>query len=459
MADEPDRDDDADDLLDALRDLFAGGGQVDPARLAGLPGMPSDPALVSRLIQQLQQALEHSGDGIDWGLALEQATLLAGRSAVPATPGEHSAFEQALHVASLWLDEATDIASLTAAPALLTRAGWAEATMPVWTQLAEPVATSIADALTEVVDDQLGDQLEGGIPGMAGLPGLPPGVDPASMLRNVGGTLFAMQLGQVVGQLATEAVSGGDVGIPLLDGESRQAALVPQNVDAFGAGLDIPIDEVRLYLAVRELAHARLFRQARWLRLQLLTQIADFARGIHVDTERITELAEQFDPSNPEELRAAVTNGAFLPEKTEEQKLALSRLETMLALIEGWVDVVTAQATSRLPKGGAIAESVRRRRATGGPAEQAFATLVGLELRPRRLREAAAMWQAVADAAGPAARDALWAHPDVLPGDADIDDPAALVARVTGGEPEPDDVDRALEELLGDESGDRPHEE
>jgi putative hydrolase len=278
-------------------------------------------------------------------------------------------------------------------------------------------------------------------------------------MRNVGGTLFAMQLGQVVGQLATEVVSGGDVGIPLLDGEQRQAALVAQNIDTFASGLDIAIVEVRLYLAVRELAHARLFRHAKWVRLHLLTQITDFARGIRIDTDRLEQLAADFDPSNPEELRAAVTSGALIPPKSDEQLAALARLETMLALVEGWVDVVTAAATARLPKSIAIAETVRRRRAAGGPAESAFATLVGLELRPRRLREAAAMWQAVQDAVGAEARDSLWAHPDILPTDADIDDPTALVARLQGGTPEPDDVDQALEDLLNDESGDRPHEE
>ena len=246
-----------DDFREMLREFLAGNTELDPAKLASAAGLPDDPEMVQRLIGQLQQALQNSGDGINWGLALEQARGLAARSAVPSTPAERSALEQALHVAALWLDEATSIAELTVEPALLTRAGWAEATMPVWTQLAEPVATSIADALTGVLEEQAPEELAG-MMGNAG-----------QLMRNIGGTLFAMQLGQVVGQLADEVVSGGDVGIPLLDGEHRQAALVAQNVDAFGAGLDIPIDEVRLYLAVRELAHARLFRHAKWLRLHL----------------------------------------------------------------------------------------------------------------------------------------------------------------------------------------------
>ena len=440
-------DDPGEEFRDMLRDFLAGNSDLDPSQLASAAGLPADPELVKRLIGQLQQALQNSGDGINWALAREQATALAARSAVAATPGEVSALEQALHVASLWLDEATDIASLTTEPALLTRAGWAEATMPVWTQLAEPVADSIATALTRVLEEQAPEELAN----MLG--------DAGRVMRNVGGTLFAMQLGQVVGQLAQEVVSGGDVGIPLLDGDERQAALVPQNVDGFARGLEIPVDEVRLYLAVRELAHARLFRHAKWLRLHLLTQITDYARGIRIDTAPLEDLAADFDPQNPESLREALTSGKLIPPKTEEQLVALRRLETMLALVEGWVDVVTARATSRLPKSDAIAESVRRRRATGGPAESAFASLVGLELRPRRLREAAAMWEAVTDAVGADARDALWAHPDIVPGDADIDDPTLLIARLVGDEPAQDDVDRALQDLLDDTTGDRPHEE
>ena len=100
-----------------------------------------------------------------------------------------------------------------------------------------------------------------------------------------------------------ERASGGDIGIPLVD---EGATLIPQNVLAFGTDLDIPVSEVQLYLAVRELAHARLFRHAKWLRLQLMSSITEFARGIHIDTDRLEQLAEEFDPQNPEELRDAM---------------------------------------------------------------------------------------------------------------------------------------------------------
>ena len=442
---EDSREEPDDEFRDMLRDFLAGNTNIDPSKLAGAAGLPNDPELVAQLIAQLQSALQNSGEGINWGLALEQAKGLAARSTVVTLPAERTALEQAFHVASLWLDEATFVSQLTVEPKLMSRQEWVAATMPLWTQLAEPVATSIADSLTEVLQQNAPEEMSEMIEGAS------------QLMRNVGGTLFAMQLGQVVGQLSSEVVSGGDIGIPLLD--EQQAAILPQNVGAFGAGLDIPSDQVQLYLAVRELAHARLFRHAKWLRLQLISSITDFARGIRIDTDRLEELAADFDPNNPEELREAMTSGALIPPKTDDQLAALGRLETTLALIEGWVDVVTAQATSRLPRGDAIAETVKRRRASGGPAESAFATLVGLELRPRRLREAASMWQQLTDAVGAENRDELWSHPDVIPTGADIDDPTALIARITAGTPQPDDVDQAIEDLLNDNSSERPHED
>ncbi|WP_414693580.1 MULTISPECIES: zinc-dependent metalloprotease [unclassified Plantibacter] len=433
-----------DEFRDMLRELLSGNGSFDASQLAGAAGLPNDPASLAALMSQLQGAMQSNSDGINWDTSLQQAKTIAGDGAVDTTPEQRAAFEQAFHIASLWLADVTDVAELSAEPALYTRTRWATKTMPFWTQLAEPVATNIANALTGVLTERAPEELSSMI------------ANAGQLVRGIGGTLFALQLGQVVGQLSKEVVSGGDIGIPLLD--DNEAALVPQNVADFGEGLDIPSDQIQIYLAVRELAHARLFRHARWLRLQLISSITDFARGIRIDTGRLEELAEGFDPSNPEELRDAMTSGALIPARTEAQDASLARLETTLALIEGWVDVVTAAATTRLPRSAAIAETVRRRRAAGGPAEQALGALVGLELRPRRLREAAAMWQQVTDATGTAERDALWSHPDLVPSADDIDAPHALIARLQaearGERPEQDEMDLALEDLLRGEAHD-----
>ncbi len=436
---------DEEEFRELLRAFLEGRGDLDPARLASAAGLPDDPAMIGQLMSQLQRAMSSEGDGVNWTLAADQAAAIAGGGTIVTLPEERAAFERALQVADLWLDEATDLPQGSLPPGILSRREWAAATIGVWTQFAEPVAASIANALTHALNEAAPEEMAEMLPGAT------------RMVRNVGGTLFAMQLGGIVGRLAGEVLSGGDIGIPLLD--DGQAVVLPQNAADFGRSLELPLDQVELWVSVRELAHARLFRHARWLRLQLLTAIGAYSHDIRIDTDRLEEVVADFDPSNPETLRDALQSGALIPPPSEAQLQARHRLETTLALIEGWVDVVTASATKRLPTADAIAEAIRRRRASGGPAERALGVLAGLELRPRRLREAARMWQEVTDAVGPAARDALWSHPDLVPTDADIDDPAGLVARLLAGDPEPDEVDRAIEDLLGDDRGDRPVED
>lgn len=447
----PDDNTPEDDLQKMLRDILSGNipggtGSIDPAQLAGAAGLPNDPASIAALMNQLRGAMSNNGEGINWDLALRRAEEKASSAESAVTPADRAAFDQAFNIAALWLDEVIAVSEITVPPSLITRKQWVAQTMPVWTQLAEPVATSIADTLTDALGEQLPEEMRAML------------AQATPMMRSLSGTLFAMQLGEAVGELSTEVISGSDIGIPLL--AEQHASLLPQNVMEFGNDLDVSVDQVQIFLAVRELAHARLFRHARWLRLHLISAITSFAQGISVDASKLEDLASGFDPSNPEELRQAMVDGSLIPPKSEAQLAALANLETMLALIEGWVTVVTAAATHRLPGAVSIAEMVRRRRAAGGPAETAFATLVGLELRPRRQREAAAMWQAVTDAVGSEARDALWAHPDILPTSADLDDPQALVARLSaqaaGVEPELDEFDQALEALLRGDGPERP---
>ncbi|MFM6973782.1 MAG: zinc-dependent metalloprotease [Agromyces sp.] len=431
-----------------LREFLSGTGEVNPGQLAGAAGLPTDPASVAALMAQLQHALSQSEAGVNWTVAIQQGEQRAAASERQIEPSEREAFQQAATLAELWLDEATSFATTGTAPKLMTRRKWVSATMQVWTELAEPVATSVADALTKVMRDESPEEMQSMLDGAGAL------------LRNVGGTLFAMQLGNVVGQLGAEVVSGGDVGLPLL--EDGQSALVPQNIAQFGAELDVPQSEVALYLSVRELAHARVFRHARWLRLEFMSSLREFARGVHIDVSRLHDVADGFDPSHPEELQQALRDGSLIPPKTEAQLAALARLETTLALIEGWVDAVTNAATRRLPSASAIAESIRRRRATGGPAESAFSSLVGLEIRPRRLREAAEMWTKIGEELGLEARDALWQHPDGMPTASDIDQPEAIISRLSGtAERSAEDIafDEALDALLRGETPTEPSSE
>ncbi|HEY7717420.1 MAG TPA: zinc-dependent metalloprotease [Pedococcus sp.] len=448
--------------VEAMLSRLTGGQGLDPETAKMLEGMgldKIDPAMLQMMTAQVQAMFSGPADEpFNTALATDTArktVSAAGDRSV--SPAQAAQVDQAAKVAGLWLDEVTGFEAPGISTHAWSRAEWVEATMPTWRSLVEPVAEGVGRAIGTAMRTQLEQLGEGALPeGM-----LPPGVDPKAllgqmepMLARMSGSMFGLQVGQAVGTLAEETVSGTEIGLPLVGDQA--VALLPANVEAFADGLGVDLEQVRLYLAVREAARVRLFADVPWLGPQLLAAVRDYARDITIDTERIEQALQQVDPTDAEALQASLQDQLFRPDPSPAQKAALTRLETYLALVEGWVDVVTERATrDHLPQTAALGEAVRRRRATGGPAEKAFAGLVGLELRPRRLRDAANLWAALEARHGAAGRDAAWGHPDVAPTAADLDDPLGYVERA--GRPSSDDVDAALDQILreggGDEAG------
>ena len=409
-----------------------------PPGLLNLPGMPQDPQALQQMLSSVQQLLTTGGDGpVNWDLATQVARQAAAEGGDPSIgEAQQRRVAEALRTADLWLDRVCELPAATARTEAWSRAEWIENTLPVWKVVVEPVANSVGEAMATALTQQAPEEVQA-VLGNA----LP-------MMRKMGGTFFGAQLGQALGALSREVIGGGDIGLPLLP--AGRVALIPANLTEFGSGLGLEEDEVRLYLALREAAHARLVAGVPWLRAHLLAAVEEYARGIVIDTDRIEAAVREIDPNDPQSLQQALASDIFEPERTPVQQAALDRLETALALVEGWVDeIVDEAARHSLPHAAALRETVRRRRAVGGPAEHTFASLVGLELRPRRLREAAAVWAELTAVRGAAGRDALWQHPDITPGEAAFADPAGF-ARADQAK---DDVDAELAQMLDDDKG------
>ena len=405
--------------------------------MPGSPGNPGDGANPNQFADALRQfadLLSYSGGPVNWELAKNLARhAIAAKGDPSVLANERTAVTDAVRLADLWLDDVTTFPSGIRKIEAWSQSEWLEATFPVWSTLCDPIAAKAVDAMGSMVafdpsqlDSDVPAEMRAMLSGMGGLGAFAP------MMRQLGGAMLGGQIGTAVGELAADMASSTDIGLPL--GPEGTAALLPSGVTAFGEGLSVDISEVRLFLALREAAHHRLFGHVPWLRQHLLGAVEAYAAGISVDVSRLRDTLPELDMSNPEEaLREALSGeGLFRPEDTPQQKAALARLETALALVEGWVaTVVSAAAESRLVHAVALAEAIRRRRASGGPAERTFATLVGLELRPRMLREAAALWTGVTLARGADGRDALWAHPDLLPTSDDLENPDAFLTGTT----------------------------
>jgi putative hydrolase len=233
-------------------------------------------------------------------------------------------------------------------------------------------------------------------------------------MKLLGNTSFSMQLGQAAGNLSSEVLGSFDQGIALL--KSPAGALIPQNIKAYADSLEIDPAEVTAFVALHELAHARLFASVPWLMPCFEALIGKYARGISIDLDAMEEQLREANQMNPESIAGAVNLSNVGVNDTPEQRSALQSLENLLALVDGWVDCIVWRAgMAHLPHIEQLREMTRRQRAAGGPAELTFESLLGLQLRPRRLREASELWESITTTEGQDSRDAHWSHPDMLP--------------------------------------------
>lgn len=406
------------------------GGAAGGAGAAGLPDL-------GQLFSQIQFLMQPHEGPVNWDFALDIARKTVAQSPDP-TPSQkqRDAVADSVRLADHWLDDTTTFPSGVSSTAAWSRAEWVVGTTEVWKVLVEPIAESSVQALGGALPEEA-RAMSGPLLGILG--------------QAVGGML-ASQVGSGLGALAAEVLSVSDIGLPLA--APGKAALVPANVATFADGLDVSQDDVLLYLALREAAHQRLFAHVPWLRDHLIGAVADYARGIEINAagiqSRIEEQMRGIDPTNPESMQQLLEGGMFDIPRSPAQEAALQRLEVTLALVEGWVDEVVGQATAeRMPAAAKLQEAFRRRRAAGGPAEETFASLVGLELRPRRLRDASTLWGSLRTRQGVEARDGVWMHPDLLPTAADLDDPLGFREDATAlPELSDEDFDAELKKLL-----------
>ena len=399
-------------------------------------------------------------------------SFLAPHEVIPVGAQDQAQMNEALEIAEHWLDTATTFpATSSKTDCAWSRREWLDNSLAGWQKIVEPLAEGMASALgtvlTEMTQDLGGSTPEGmdsetsnevrdAIAENLGLPqGFPMGgftVDAINpLMRAFMGSLVATQLGLSVGGLALKVTGSHDVSLPLF--AKPGAHLIPQNVKEWAKDLDIEEREVAYFLALREAAAARLFDHTPWLSQYIQECMTQYGKGIRIDIESIQQQAEEamasgeLDINNPASINIAINQGMFMPEQTAQQSAALEKLEMALALIEGWVDnVVVIAAQDRLPSIISLQEMQRRSRVTNSPSQQLFASLLGLEVSPRKARECAHFWSELValgnlqGETGLEVRDHRWEDSALLPTIKDLADPAAFIRSTTV----PDDLSGLL---------------
>ena len=333
--------------------------------------------------------------------------FIASQGSQPLGTNDVTAVNNACEIADIWLNEATDFpATQSSATRAISRLDWVDETIPGWQATMEPLATGLSTAISKLLDEAIASQ---GSEYEESLSAAPVGAI-AGLLRSFIGTMIATQLGQAIGAIASTATGAHDVGLPIL--QPARSLLIPENIEKWGADTEIAKSEIYLFHAIREGAVARLFEHNPWIVSYIRSAIVEYGAGIRIDLEAIQRQAEeamQDMGTGEQSFTISLDSGIFTPEETPSQRAALEKLETVLALVDGWADdVTTLAAGDRIPSITALRELHRRKRATSAPAQQLFKTMLGLEVSPKLAREASAFWSRVREVRGVSARDQLW---------------------------------------------------
>lgn len=357
---------------------------------------------------------QNAGEAVNFEMALRMARQRVGDKAA-VSAGDKKAVEESVRLADLWLDDATSLPSAGSQAKAWNADDWLVETMPMWKRMVNPVAEHMNRAQLETMPEEAREMMG----------------PMANMMNQMNSMQFGMKLGHALGDIAQQALTGTDFGLPVAP--STITAILPKNITREAKGLEIPGQEVLVYAAAREAARQRLFTHVPWLVERLVSSVEEYAAGLVIDTSHLEEMTRSFnlesgDPQEIQELMQQLEGQDLSPRVSSTNAGATARLETLLALIEGWVDEVVNKALGeRIPSTPLLAEAWARRRATGGSAEQVFANIVGIELSAPRVREAADLWRRAEVAVGVQRRDQVWEHPDFLPLPEHLDNPAAFI--------------------------------
>jgi putative hydrolase len=353
------------------------------------------------LFSQMLEMFNQPGP-VNWKLAGEVTKQLSGEPE-PVDPWLAEEYRELTRLAQLKVGEGTDLPlgdALDADP--VDRATWARQNLQSFRYLVEPLAEKLGGSLAS-------GPLE-------------------ALLKPLGPALLGMQMGAMVGFLSHRVFGQFDAGLPTAD----QPALfmVVPNIESFARDEGLDPRQVRLWVALHEVAHQAEFAVP-WLLPHFLDLIEQYLAGLRVDQSGLMERFEAL--RDPEELQRILEDPSGLTGlvTTPEQRPILEAIQALMAFVEGYAEFVVGQVGAELlPDLESIRAGVRRRRAEPTESETMLDRLLGLEMSGEHYVIGAGFCDEVIRRWGEQALNAVWEQPENLPTLAELEDPVAWTARV-----------------------------
>ncbi|MEZ5376288.1 MAG: zinc-dependent metalloprotease [Acidimicrobiales bacterium] len=365
------------------------------------------------------------GNADPWQQAAQiaQAVASEGESEPNVEPKVRIALEDLARVALLYLAEVPGVAS---SPALhSTSVGVKPVTRAQWT-------TDSLDAYRQFFE-RFGEAI-----GQVGPPDLASGADPfaamfGTMFSSLAPMMVAASAGAMIGHLGQHALGQYELPVPR---SSDRVLVVPSAIDDAADEWGVPVDELRMWILVHELASHALITIPH-VRRHFDALFIDFATAFRLDPARIEqefghiggledlskiqELSEQFN--DPEAILSLM--------RTRTHDLLMPQLDALVAAFLGMVDFAVERVCLTLvPNHALIRQAMRERTLAVNPADRFMERLLGINITEGTLDRGRRFINGIIERVGDAGIEKLWGDELDMPTAAELDAPGLWLARV-----------------------------
>ncbi len=236
------------------------------------------------------------------------------------------------------------------------------------------------------------------------------------------------QVGFLLGYLGTRVLGQYDVALLSAETPPGRLLFVEENIRQAARQLDVPLAEMRTWIALHETTHAFEFEAHPWLRPYLAgrleRQLASFLEEANTfRMEGLAELVRRWRRNDADALSALLS---------PEQRRLMREVQVLMSLLEGFSDwMMDAVGAELLADVATVRMRFEARRAAPRKGiERLVARLTGLDLKLEQYRRGERFVAGVAAGGGGVALDRLWSGPEALPSEAELADPAAWLRRV-----------------------------
>ncbi|MDH4075603.1 MAG: zinc-dependent metalloprotease [Acidimicrobiia bacterium] len=380
--------------------------------------------------------------GDPWAGAADLAAAIASEGGAEPNldPLVRIRIEELVRVAELHVAQATGIAlpsNTTVVP--VTRGEWTRRSLVAYRPFFERFGEALGSATPAApAGDPLGMML-------------------GQLFQSLGPALVSASAGSLIGHLGQRALGQYDLPVPR---SSSEVLVVPATIDQTAAQWGVPVDDLRLWVLVEELAtHAVLSRPHVGRRLESL--LIDFAAAFRPNPEAIAERFASFesltDLSQLQEMSEQLSDpdAVLTLMRSPAHDLLAPQFEALVAAVLGFVSHTVDEICRRLVGShDEIRARFRQRAVDVAPADRFMERLLGVEITERTLGRGDRFIDGIVTRAGDEGLERLWADELDLPTAAEIDAPGLWLARI-GFDADPGAIDIEIpDDLSGLDDGD-----